>query len=69
MEAETTHELPADLLVLGYKLIERQPGRMFAVSYRWGCTGTKDNLADVIREARSLAGDLQRRTARTKRAA
>lgn len=61
-----SNELPADLVALGYKLIERAPDRMFATSYRWGCTGTKDNLADVIREARSLAGDLQRRTARTK---
>lgn len=55
-------ELPNDLTALGFKLITRAPDRMFAVSTRWGCTGTKTDLTAVIREARSLAADLQRRT-------
>jgi len=51
--------LPPDLLAHGYKLIERGPGRLFAVSTLWGCTSTKDTLPAVIREARSLIGFCQ----------
>lgn len=47
-------ELPQDLIERGYKLIVRAPDRMFAVSPRWGCTGTKPNIGQVITEARSL---------------
>lgn len=51
-----TDELPPDLLRLGWKLIVRAPDRMFAVSQSWGCTGTKENIGEVIREAQSLIG-------------
>lgn len=47
--------LPADLVDLGFKLIVRVPDRMFAVSWSWGCTGTKATLPEVVREARSIA--------------
>jgi hypothetical protein len=60
-------ELPADLLRLGFKLIERAPGRMFAVSTGWGCTGTKATIDEVITEARAIAGYLQRRTSANER--
>jgi len=46
--------LPTDLLDRGWKLIIRAPDRLFAVSWSWGCTGTKTNLDDVVTEARSL---------------
>lgn len=51
---ETSNELPPDLVARGYKLIQRAPDRMFAVSTQWGCTGTKATIADVVREARDL---------------
>lgn len=54
--------LPRDLLALGFKLIIRAPDRLFAVSRGYGCTGTKDSLSAIIREARSLAADLGRRS-------
>lgn len=47
-------ELPAELLAYGYKLIVRAPGRMFAVSRNYGCTGTKATLDEVITEAWSM---------------
>jgi hypothetical protein len=46
--------LPADLIEHGYKLIVRAQSRLFAVSWRWGCTGTKATLDDVIAEARAM---------------
>lgn len=48
------NELPADLVALGYRLIQRAPDRMFAVSSQWGCTGTKATIAAVVQEARGL---------------
>lgn len=50
--------LPSDLLDHGYKLIVRAPDRMFAVSERWGCTGTKATLDEVIAEARAMVAFL-----------
>ena len=47
-------KLPPDLIAHGYRLIVRAPGRMFAVSTDWGCTGTKTNIQDVVSEARRL---------------
>ncbi len=52
-------ELPSDLAERGYKLIIRAPDRMFAVSSRWGCTGTKATMHEVIKEARNLVGFLE----------
>ena len=49
-----TIELPKDLTDRGFKLIAVAPGELFAVSSRWGCTETKAQLCDVVREARSL---------------
>ncbi len=52
-------ELPSDLTQRGYKLIARAPDRMFAVSPRWGCTGTKTAMHEVIKEARSIVRFLE----------
>lgn len=52
--------LPPDLIEHGYKLIVRAPGRMFAVSPDWGCTGTKATIGAVISEARSMIMYLRR---------
>lgn len=46
--------LPLDLTRRGWKLIERAPGRMFAVSSSCGCTQTRATLRDVVREARAM---------------
>ncbi len=46
--------LPADLLAHGFTLIIRGPRRGFAVSPRYGCTGTKETLRRVVDEARDL---------------
>ena len=46
--------LPMDLTRRGWKLIERAPSRMFAVSSAWGCTATHAGLRDVVREARAM---------------
>lgn len=54
-ETPPTPTLPDDLTRRGFKLITRAPGRMFAVSTSWGCTGTKATLDEVIKEARSIA--------------
>ena len=51
--------LPPDLLRYGYKLIERAPDRIFAVSRSWGGTGTKTTLAAVVTEARKTISFLQ----------
>lgn len=59
---EPRNELPPDLLERGYKLIQRAPDRMFAVSAQWGCTGTKATIADVVQEARGLVRYLDWRT-------
>lgn len=56
--------LPPDLIARGYTLIIRTPDRMFAVSTRSGCTGTKATIAAVIAEARSLVRYLDWRTAK-----
>lgn len=58
--------LPPDLIARGYALITRAPERMFAVSPRCGCTGTKTTIAAVIAEARSLVRYLDWRTAKAK---
>lgn len=52
-------ELPKDLVSRGFKLIIRSPNQMFAVSTNRGCTGTKSNIDDVIKEARSIAGFIE----------
>ncbi len=54
-----TVSLPPDLIDHGYKLIVRAPGRMFAVSTQWGCTGTKATLQEVVKEARAMIGFCQ----------
>lgn len=51
--------LPKDLLARGFHLIAVAPGELFAVSECWGCTGVKAQLADVVREARSLIAYIQ----------
>ena len=51
---DETNTLPPDLIECGYKLIVRAPGRMFAVSTDWGCTGTKATVQEVVSEARSM---------------
>ncbi len=35
-------------------LMVRAPGRMFAVSEVWGCTGTKETIDEVVTEAWGL---------------
>lgn len=62
----TPPELPPDLLDRGFKLIVRAPGRLFAVSVSWGCTGEKPALDEVIREARSLISYFDWRNERDK---
>jgi len=54
-----TIELPKDLIDRGFKLIAVAPGELFAVSPRWGCTGVKATLAEVVKEARSLISYLE----------
>ncbi len=58
--------LPPDLIARGYTLIIRAPERMFAVSPRNGCTGTKTTITAVIKEARSLVRYLDWRAAKAK---
>jgi len=48
--------LPNDLIKLGFRLCSHEVGYVFAASERWGCTSTRATLADVVREARSIAG-------------
>lgn len=55
----SAQELPSDLIERGYKLIIRAPDRMFAVSSRWGCTGTKTAIHEAIKEARDLVRFLE----------
>lgn len=51
--------LPAELLARGWKLVIRAPGRMFAVSEAWGCTGVKGTIRDVVAEALGLVGFIE----------
>lgn len=46
--------LPTDLTDRGWKLINRAPDRLFAVSERWGGTVPSEKLEDVIRNARAM---------------
>lgn len=58
-------KLPHDLIKLGFRLCSHEVGYLFAVSERWGCTSTRATLADVVREARSIAGYVQWRERQT----
>lgn len=49
------NSLPDDLRQRGWKLITREPDRIFAVSISWGCTKTCNNLDDVITTARNMS--------------
>lgn len=46
--------LPSDLASAGWKLIERAPDRLFAVSERWGGTVESAAIEDVIDNARHM---------------
>jgi hypothetical protein len=48
--------LPADLVARGYRLIGREPGRVFAVSEDAGCTGTHRTIEEVVSDARNIVG-------------
>lgn len=56
--------LPMDLIARGYTLIERTPGRMFAVSPQWGCTQTLGSVDAVVQQARGLVTYLDWRSRR-----
>lgn len=57
-EGEVT-EFPEALTARGFKLVERAPDRLFAVSSAWGCTGTKTTIRDVVAEAWGLVGFIE----------
>ena len=56
VQSESEVALPEPLVARGWRLVIRAPGRMFAVSEAWGCTGTKAAIRDVIAEAWGLIG-------------
>lgn len=51
--------LPDPLVARGWRLVVRAPGRMFAVSEAWGCTGTKGTVNEVAVEAWGLVGFIE----------
>ena len=56
VQGEGEVALPDTLTARGWKLIVRAPGRMFAVSTSWGCTGMKETVNEVVAEAWGLVG-------------
>ena len=57
-----TIKLPKDLTDRGFRLIATAPGELFAVSECYGCTATKVQIADVVREARALIAYIEWRS-------
>lgn len=55
------NDLPPDLTDRGWKLIERAPDRLFAVSVAWGGTVESATIEQVTANARAMTRYIERR--------